>query len=139
LGPVGVTGAASANAVCAEADVVVGVGTRFQDFTTGSWALFRHPGRRLVSLNVQAYDAMKHGAEPLCCDAAAGLAALSTALKGKRFAAPDTRLKADWYAKVDPLTDAPADGNRKPTDMQVIGAVQRAAGPDTVVMCAAGT
>ena len=48
-----------------EADVVIGVGTRFQDFTTGSWALFQNPHRRLISLNVNAYDALKHGAEPL--------------------------------------------------------------------------
>ncbi len=140
LGPVGVTGAASANAVCAEADLVLGVGTRFQDFTTGSWALFANPVRRLVSLNVQAYDALKHGAEPLCCDAVAGLNALSQALGDTRFTAPKPELKADWFARVDALTDAPeAEGNALPSDMQVIGAVQRAAGPDTVVMSAAGT
>lgn len=139
LGPVGVTGAASANAVCAAADVVIGVGTRFQDFTTGSWSLFSKPGRQLISLNVAAYDAMKHGAEPLCCDARLGLRELSDALGTKAFAAPAASLKADWFAAVDPLTDAPSSGNALPTDMQVVGAVQRAAGPDTVVMCAAGT
>jgi len=139
LGPVGVTGATSANAVCAQADVVIGVGTRFQDFTTGSWALFAAPGRRLVSLNVAAYDAMKHGAAPLCADAAAGLAALSGALGASAFAPPPARLKADWFAAVDPLTAAPQAGNARPTDMQVVGAVQRAAGPDTVIMSAAGT
>ena len=139
LGPVGVTGASSANAVCAQADLVIGVGTRFQDFTTGSWALFARPGRRLVSLNVAAYDAMKHGAEPLCCDAQAGLNALSQAVEGLRFAAPDPALKAAWFAAVDPLCAAPGPGNALATDQQVIGAVQRAAGPDTVVMCAAGT
>ncbi|MGB3312994.1 MAG: 3D-(3,5/4)-trihydroxycyclohexane-1,2-dione acylhydrolase (decyclizing) [Albidovulum sp.] len=139
LGPIGVTGAESANTVCGKADLVLGVGTRFQDFTTGSWSLFANPGRKLVSLNVQAYDAMKHGAKPLCCDAKAGLEALSGALNGKTFDAPPASLKSDWFAKVDPLTDAPKEGNEKPTDMQVVGAVQRAAGPDTVVMCAAGT
>jgi 3D-(3,5/4)-trihydroxycyclohexane-1,2-dione acylhydrolase (decyclizing) len=139
LGPIGVTGAASANAVCAAADVVIGVGTRFQDFTTGSWSLFAHPGRKLISLNVAAYDAMKHGAEPLCADACVGLEALWKALGDVKFTPPAAALKADWFAKVDPLTDAPKDGNELPTDMQVIGAVQRAAGPDTVVMCAAGT
>lgn len=139
-GPVGVTGAASANAVCAEADVVIGVGTRFQDFTTGSWSLFRNPDRKLISLNVATYDAMKHGALPLQCDARDGLTELSVALLGYRPEAPDTALKTDWFAQVDPLTDAPAgDDNALPTDMQVIGAVQRSAGPDTVVMCAAGT
>ncbi len=139
LGPVGVTGASSANAVCAKADVIIGVGTRFQDFTTGSWALFSAPERRLVSLNVAAYDAMKHGAEPLCADAVAGLEALSSALKDTRFTPPNASLKTDWFAAVDPLTKAPAPGNQLATDMQVIGAVQRAATDDTVVMCAAGT
>lgn len=140
LGPIGVTGAASANTACAEADLVLGVGTRFQDFTTGSWSLFANPERRLVSLNVQAYDAMKHGAVPLCADAVAGLQALGAALGDTRFEAPDPGLKAGWFASVDPLTAPPEeDSNALPTDMQVVGAVQRAAGPDTVVMCAAGT
>ncbi|MGQ0567420.1 MAG: 3D-(3,5/4)-trihydroxycyclohexane-1,2-dione acylhydrolase (decyclizing) [Gemmobacter sp.] len=138
LGPVGVTGASSANAVCAGADVVIGVGTRFQDFTTGSWALFANPARRLVSINVAAYDAMKHGAEPLCADARVALGALSAALGDRNFAAPNPALKAEWFGNVDPLT-APPTGNALATDQQVIGAVQRAAGPDTVVMCAAGT
>jgi 3D-(3,5/4)-trihydroxycyclohexane-1,2-dione acylhydrolase (decyclizing) len=139
LGPVGVTGGAPANEVCGRADVVIGVGTRFQDFTTGSWALFRNPHRKLISLNVNAYDALKHGAEPLCADARDALDALSRKLSDHVFDAPDDGLKTDWFGKVDPLTDAPKDGNALPTDMQVIGAVQRAAGPDTVVMCAAGT
>ena len=139
MGPVGVTGAASANAVCAAADVVIGVGTRFQDFTTGSWALFSNPKRRLISLNVAAHDAMKHGAEPLCADARMGLEAIARKLGSHKFKAPDPALKAEWFGAVDPLTAPPQDGNQLPTDMQVIGAVQRAAGPDTVVMCAAGT
>jgi 3D-(3,5/4)-trihydroxycyclohexane-1,2-dione acylhydrolase (decyclizing) len=139
FGPIGVTGAASANAICANADVVIGLGTRFQDFTTGSWSLFAKPGRKLISINVAAYDAMKHGAEPLCADACVSLEAISNALGGHVFTPPSAQLKADWFAAVDPLTDAPATGNALPTDMQVIGAVQRAAGPDTVVMCAAGT
>ncbi len=139
FGPVGVTGATSANNLCETADVILGVGTRFQDFTTGSWGLFKHPNRTLISLNVAAYDAMKHGALPLCADALAGLEALAGALQGKAFTAPDGGLKTNWFARVDPLTAAPKDGNALPTDMQVIGAVQRAAGPDTVIMGAAGT
>lgn len=139
LGPVGVTGAGSANALCAEADVVIGVGTRFQDFTTGSWSLFRAPGRRLISVNVNAHDAMKHGAEPVSGDAGQALAALIEGLRGWR--APDlpAGLKDSWFAAVDPLTAPPVDGNALATDQQVIGAVQRAAGADTVVMGAAGT
>ncbi|MBV7396023.1 3D-(3,5/4)-trihydroxycyclohexane-1,2-dione acylhydrolase (decyclizing) [Mameliella sediminis] len=139
MGPVGVTGASSANAVCAEADLVLGVGTRFQDFTTGSWSLFKTPQATLVSLNVNAYDAVKHGAIPLQSDAKTGLTELALELTSYRAADVDSGLKADWFANVDPLTDAPADGNALPTDQQVIGAVQRASGPDTVVMCAAGT
>ncbi len=69
LGPVGVTGGEPANTACAEADVVLGIGTRFQDFTTGSWALFKNADRTLVSLNVNAYDAVKHGAMPVMADA----------------------------------------------------------------------
>lgn len=139
LGPIGVTGAASANTVCANADVIIGVGTRFQDFTTGSWSLFAHPGRRLISINVAAYDAVKHGAEPLCADADVALGALMRRLDGQKFTHSAAALKADWFASVDPLTAPPKDGNQLPTDMQVIGAVQRASGPDTVIMSAAGT
>ena len=139
LGPVGVTGGAAANTVCAEADMVLGVGTRFQDFTTGSWGLFANPSRRLISLNVAAYDAMKHGAAPLLADALVGLTELSAALDGYTAPGKTDGLKDDWFAKVDPLTAAPEDSNQLPTDMQVIGAVQRAANEDTVVICAAGT
>jgi 3D-(3,5/4)-trihydroxycyclohexane-1,2-dione acylhydrolase (decyclizing) len=139
FGPVGVTGSSSANAICEAADLVLGVGTRFQDFTTGSWNLFRNPARKLVSLNVAAYDAMKHGAMPLQCDALRGLKELSQALGDFTATAPDGTFKTAWFAAVDPLTDAPTDGNALPTDQQVIGAVQRGSGPDTVVMCAAGT
>ncbi len=139
LGPIGVTGGEPANDVCANADVILGVGTRFQDFTTGSWGLFANPKRQLISLNVAAYDAMKHGALPVMADAQTGLKALTQVLRGKTFGTTTEALKSDWFAKVDPLTDAPTDGNALPTDMQVIGAVQRTAGENTVAMCAAGT
>lgn len=138
LGPIGVTGGEPANTVCAEADLVLGLGTRFQDFTTGSWGLFANPDRRLVCLNVGAYDATKHGAMPLVADARAGLEELSAALGAHRSPAGVDGLKTDWFAKVDPLTDAP-QGNALATDMQVVGAVQRAARDSTVVICAAGT
>lgn len=142
FGPVGVTGAGSANKVCADADLIIGIGTRFQDFTTGSWSLFRNPTRKLLSLNVAAYDAMKHGAQPLNCDALLGLQALSDQLGDYKASAPATALVTDWFNLVDPLTAAPdptkAD-NSLPTDQHIIGAVQRAADKNTVVMSAAGT
>jgi 3D-(3,5/4)-trihydroxycyclohexane-1,2-dione acylhydrolase (decyclizing) len=139
LGPIGVTGGEAANSVCAEADLVIGVGTRFQDFTTGSWSLFANPDRKIACLNVAAYDAMKHGAMPLLADARVGLGELSSTLGDHTSSASIDGLKEDWFAKVDPLTDAPSDSNALATDMQVIGAVQRSAGDNSVVMCAAGT
>lgn len=139
LGPVGVTGGEPANNICAEADVILGVGTRLQDFTTGSWMLFQNPNRQLISLNVAAYDAMKHGARPLMADALRGLEKLNEALGMHQADGDYTTQKAEWFTKVDVLTDPPTDGNALPTDMQVIGAVQRASSKDTVVMGAAGT
>ena len=139
LGPIGVTGGEPANDVCAKADLILGVGTRFQDFTTGSWGLFSNPERTLISLNTAAYDAEKHGAMPLQADAKAGLQALKADLGSFAVAAPAPTLKSDWFGKVDALTNAPKDSNALPTDMQVVGAVQRAAHDDTVAMCAAGT
>ncbi|HWP17123.1 MAG TPA: thiamine pyrophosphate-binding protein, partial [Xanthobacteraceae bacterium] len=73
MGAIGVTGTSAANALAAQADVVLAVGTRLQDFTTGSWALFRNPQRAILGLNVQPFDAGKHHAQPLVCDAKAGL------------------------------------------------------------------
>lgn len=139
FGPVGVTGASSANTVCEGADLVIGLGTRFQDFTTGSWSLFKNPARRILAINVQAYDAGKHGAISLVADARVALERLGAGLGEMRFAAPDASLKADWAAAKAAVKAAPAAGNELPTDMQVVGAVQRAATPATVVMGAAGT
>jgi 3D-(3,5/4)-trihydroxycyclohexane-1,2-dione acylhydrolase (decyclizing) len=139
FGPVGVTGCESANIVSEKADLVLGIGTRFQDFTTGSWALFKNPNRKILALNVQAYDSAKHDAIPLVADARVGLEKLSAALGDHAFGEPDASLKAIWFAKADAVTAAPTDANTLPTDMQVIGAVQRASRDNTVVMCAAGT
>ncbi len=139
LGGVGVTGTAPANEACETADLVLGVGTRFQDFTTGSWSLFKNPDRQLVSINVAAYDAVKRGAIPLVSDARVALEKLSSALGTHKSPAFDPAIKAEWFGSVDALTAAPNDNNQLPTDQQVIGAVQRASTADTVVMSAAGT
>jgi 3D-(3,5/4)-trihydroxycyclohexane-1,2-dione acylhydrolase (decyclizing) len=139
FGPVGVTGASSANIVCENADLVIGLGTRFQDFTTGSWSLFKNPARRILSINVQPFDAAKHNALSLVADARVALDALAAALGTERFAAPNAKLKADWAQATAAVKAAPEAGNALPTDAQVIGAVQRSAGPATVVMGAAGT
>ncbi len=139
FGPVGVTGASSANIVCENADLVIGLGTRFQDFTTGSWSLFKNPARRILSINVQPFDAAKHNALSLVADTRVALDALAAALGTQRFAAPNAKLKADWAQATAAVKAAPEAGNALPTDAQVIGAVQRSAGPATVVMGAAGT
>lgn len=139
FGPVGVTGASSANIVCEKADLVIGLGTRFQDFTTGSWSLFKNPARRILSINVQPFDAAKHNALSLVADARVALDALAAALATQRFAAPNAKLKADWAQATAAVKAAPEAGNALPTDAQVIGAVQRSAGLATVVMGAAGT
>ena len=141
FGSPGVTGSASANALCAEADLVIGIGTRFQDFTTGSWALFRNPTRRLASINLAGYDATKHSALPCVGDARITLTRLSAALKAYRGPEVDAGIRTDWHRTVERVTAAPeTDGpGHLPTDAQVIGAVQRAATENSVVMCAAGT
>ena len=139
-GGVGVTGTACANAICAEADLVIGIGTRFQDFTTGSWGLFQNPKHRILALNVLGYDAGKNGAVSLVCDAKVGLERLGAALEGYRAPAPPKGLRTAWNKEVDKVTRAPgADTDALPSDMAVIGAVQRAAKENTCVICAAGS
>ncbi|MBL8555441.1 MAG: 3D-(3,5/4)-trihydroxycyclohexane-1,2-dione acylhydrolase (decyclizing) [Phenylobacterium sp.] len=140
LGSIGVTGSSAANGAAAEADVVVGIGTRLQDFTTGSRALFAARDRRLFQINVGAFDAHKHGAATVVGDADVVLEALEARLNGWR--APDAwrahgrDAVIAWNAAADAVTASP--GAALPSDAQVIGAVQRATGPDAVVVCAAG-
>jgi 3D-(3,5/4)-trihydroxycyclohexane-1,2-dione acylhydrolase (decyclizing) len=140
LGSLGVTGTSAANQAAAEADLVFAVGTRLQDFTTGSWALFQNPARRLLALNVQPYDAAKHRAATLVADAAVGLAALDQALGDYRTPAAWSdaarQAKAAWQTVAKAATAA--SNAQPPSDAQVIGAVQRSAGPDSVVVGAAG-
>ncbi len=137
LGSIGVTGSSAANAVAQMADLVIGIGTRFQDFTTGSWALFQNPDRRILSLNITGYDSAKHNALPLVCDARAGLTELSSTLGDHKATPPDAALKSTWMAAVEAGTAAPK-GNDLPTDAQVIGAVQRGVDENAIVVCAAG-
>lgn len=138
FGAAGVDGSAAANAIARKADLVIGVGTRFQDFTTGSWTLFEAKDRKLISINVQAYDADKHGATGLVADAKVAIEALSAALDSHEAGQSDGALRSEWLAAVDRHCAAP-DNDGLPTDAQVIGAVQRATNDDAIAMCAAGT
>jgi 3D-(3,5/4)-trihydroxycyclohexane-1,2-dione acylhydrolase (decyclizing) len=140
LGGIGVTGTAAANALAADADLVLAVGTRLQDFTTGSATLFASPGRRIVGLNVQVLDAYKHGALPLLADAREGLRCLSAALGDWRCPDAWTQRahseRGQWQKRAQECTRA---GNAPlPTDAQVIGAVQQAVQPSDIVVGAAG-
>lgn len=137
LGSIGVTGASSANAVAEEADLIIALGTRLQDFTTGSWALFKGPNHRILSINVAAYDARKHDAISVVGDAKVTLAELSNALGEHQARSVDPALKISWIEAVDGVTALPT-GNALPTDAQVIGAVQRSTDDDAIVVCAAG-
>ena len=141
MGAVGVTGSSASNVLAAEADLVLAVGTRLADFTTGSWALFQDDAVTLVGLNVQAFDAGKHDALSLVADAKVGIAALSAGLDGYRTDAAWTdKAKAGKAAWMEATNAAIAPTNAVlPSDAEVIGAVHRARNsPDTVLVCAAG-
>jgi len=138
FGASGVDGSAAANAASSKADLVIGVGTRLQDFTTGSRTLFRHDAT-LVSINTHGYDAAKHGAVSLVGDAKVTLEALTEMLGAYKAEAPDADAREDWLRAVDVYCARPDDQNALPTDGQVIGAVQRAATDGAIAMCAAGT
>jgi 3D-(3,5/4)-trihydroxycyclohexane-1,2-dione acylhydrolase (decyclizing) len=145
LGPVGVTGSPAANALASEADLILAVGTRLQDFTTGSNSLF--PKARLVSLNANPFDAGKARGIPLQADARLGLDALSKALpRWQADTAWTERAKTEadaWRSTVDKITQrrdlAPGE---LPYDGEVIGAVQRSSpqsSSNDIAVCAAGT
>ncbi len=142
-GPIGVTGCTSANALAAEADVVLAVGTRLEDFTTGSWTVFRNDAVRFVGVNVARFDATKHLSMPVVGDARETLRELTGRLGGYRAgddwtdrAAAET---AQYHAYIDKIAapDAGDDG-KLPTYAQVVGAIDRLAGPDDVALAAAG-
>ena len=120
--------------------MILAVGTRLQDFTTGSWALFQNPGKTIIGLNTQVFDATKHRALPLVADARVGLEELAANLAG--WAAPKAWTQtaqagfAAWMATADTYT-APTNAER-PSDAQVIGAVQRALGREVSLMGASG-
>ncbi len=140
MGGIGVTGTEAANARAAEADLILAIGTRLADFTTGSRVLFQEG--RLVGLNVLAADAGKHGAASLVADAGAGLSALDAALGDWRAPEMWTERAAhgnrDWFGLAAHFTEPAADADALPSDAQVIGAVQRRSEPNDVIVCAAG-
>jgi 3D-(3,5/4)-trihydroxycyclohexane-1,2-dione acylhydrolase (decyclizing) len=140
MGAVGVTGTSAANRLAEQADVIIAVGTRLQDFTTGSWALFRNEGKTIIGLNIQPFDAGKHRARPLVADALEGLRELGTALHDwtapKDWTADAEDGKSAWQQAAAKVTAA--TNTALPSDAQVIGAVQRAVGADAILVNASG-
>lgn len=146
LGATGATGTTAANAIARDADLVIGIGTRYSDFTTASRTAFRGDGVRFINVNVAPLDAVKHSGVAIIADARETLDALRVALEGHRvdrsYADTYTRLAADW----DDIVDAayrpgnPADWvDGPPTQSEVIGLVNELSDPRDVVVCAAGS
>jgi len=141
-GPIGVIGAAGANDLAAEADVVVAVGTRLGDFATGSWSVFGHPDVRFVGINVARFDAGKHLGLPVVGDARETLTELAAAL-GEWTAPPAWTARAEpaaasLWAYLDELATPSADERALPTYAQVVAAVNRLATPDDYALTASG-
>ncbi|TFD27374.1 3D-(3,5/4)-trihydroxycyclohexane-1,2-dione acylhydrolase (decyclizing) [Cryobacterium lyxosi] len=142
LGAVGATGTTAANRIARDADLVIGIGTRYSDFTTASRTAFQHPGVRFVNINVASFDAIKHGAAiSVVADAREALLELTVGLDRYRvdaeFADRIRLEKVEWNSVVDA---AIAPSRRPlPAQSEIIGAVQQASDPRDVVVCAAGS
>ncbi|MEV7757800.1 3D-(3,5/4)-trihydroxycyclohexane-1,2-dione acylhydrolase (decyclizing) [Microbacterium sp. NPDC089180] len=142
LGGIGATGTLAANRAAAEADVIIGIGTRYSDFTTASRTAFQNPSVRFVNINVAAFDAYKHGSQvPVIADARETLRELLIDLDGYEvppgFSNRVAREKSAWDAAVDRAFEP--SQLALPGQPEIIGAVQRASGPKDVVVQAAGS
>jgi len=139
MGSVGVTGSSASNLLAEQADLVLAVGSRLQDFTTGSWALFKADNVRIIGLNTQVFDAYKHRAMPLIADAKVGLDLLDGKLgpwhASEAWQATAKDAKTRWLVSAKAVTDPT---NALPSDAQVIGAVHRARGSGATLVCASG-
>ncbi len=142
LGAIGATGGSAANRLAREADLVIGIGTRWSDFTTASHSAFQDPSVRFVNLNVAAFDAGKHSGLPVVADARIGLEQLRAALVGWR-AEREWEARAHeeanvWGEEVARLVAAD-ETQAPPSQAEIIGAINDAAGQTGVVVCAAGS
>lgn len=141
LGAMGVTGTPGANIVGRAADLVIGIGTRYSDFTTASKTAFQNPDVRFININVAEFDAHKHAALPLTGDARVTLSVLKTALAGYQvsdeYRQQIARFKAEWEAEVDRLYNL--EHGPPISQGEVIGVVNNLSRPEDVVVCAAGS
>ncbi len=141
VGGVGATGSPVANALAREADVVLGIGTRYSDFTTASRTAFARPGVRFVNLNIAAFDAGKHAGTPLVADARAGLAALTAALAGYHVDPAQVAAFREHDARWRPVVDEAYHLGHQPLPAQteVLGALNEFMDDRDVVVQAAGS
>jgi 3D-(3,5/4)-trihydroxycyclohexane-1,2-dione acylhydrolase (decyclizing) len=141
MGAIGATGSLAANRLAKSADLVIGIGTRYADFTTASMTAFQNPDVRFININTAEFDAYKVGAIPVIADARTALEQLSRALPdmrvSKEYAAEVARLKSEWDAEVDRLFHLNNPG--RPFQSEVIGAMWEASGPRDVLLSAAGS
>lgn len=142
LGGIGATGSTAANRLAAKADLVIGIGTRYSDFTTASRTAFRGDGVQFVNINVASFDAYKHGTQlPIIADAREALTSLAEGCANHRvsvaYADEVRREKARWDAAVE-AAFLPTGADR-PGQSEIIGAVQAASDPRDVVVQAAGS
>jgi 3D-(3,5/4)-trihydroxycyclohexane-1,2-dione acylhydrolase (decyclizing) len=143
LGAVGVTGGAAGNRLARDADVVIGIGTRWSDFTTASQSAFQDPGVQFVNLNVAPFDAGKQSGLPLVADARVGLELLRDALAGWRVEGEwERRARSearDWAEEVARVSSLDGDHAGPPTQAQIIKEINDAAGETGVIVNAAGS
>lgn len=146
MGAVGATGTLAANRLAAEADVIIGIGTRYSDFTTASKTAFQHPDVRFVNINVAEFDAYKHSAIPVVGDARAALEELSDLLDGwsadGEYRRRAESLHDEWEAEVQRIYDIrnqDIDNQPLVSQGELIGAVNDAGDPEAVMVCAAGS
>ncbi len=141
MGAIGATGSLASNRLAHDADLVIGIGTRYSDFTSASMTAFQNPDVRFVNINTAEFDAYKVGAIPVVADARVALDALSAALGDyhvpAEYAAAVNDLKTKWEAEVDRLFHLNSAG--KPAQCEVIGAIWEAAGERDVLLSAAGS
>jgi 3D-(3,5/4)-trihydroxycyclohexane-1,2-dione acylhydrolase (decyclizing) len=141
LGAIGVTGTPGANTMAREADLIIGIGTRYSDFTSASKTAFQHPAVRFININVAEFDAYKHAALPLTADARATIEELELAVSNYRvvenYQNSIRQLRAEWEIEVDRIY-----GIKKGlpiTQGEVVGIVNNFTSPSDIVVCAAGS
>jgi 3D-(3,5/4)-trihydroxycyclohexane-1,2-dione acylhydrolase (decyclizing) len=141
LGAIGVTGTPGANILAREADLVIGVGTTYDDFTSASKTAFQNPAVRFINLNVSEFDAHKQGGLPVLADARAALEELAAALAGwqveEGYRARARQFNAAWDQEVERIYNL--EHGPLLSQGEVIGAVNSASGPRDIVLCAAGS